>query len=236
MGNSLTYLRKMLCIALLISSCETGRLHAQDCGTYFSFPKGRKMEMTSYDKKDKVSAVIKYEILDTKATGEGTSFVMQTATYDPKGKLLAKGEANARCAGGNVYTDVRNVSSDMLPKSADMSVDITGDQLLYPAKLNPGDKLKDASYTAKSVMGGLTLMTLTANIVDRNVVGIETVETPAGSFECVKIAYTVNMRLMGNRSINAVEYLAKGIGIVKSEQVDDKGRKLSSMLLTKLEK
>ena len=93
------------------------------------------------------------------------------------------------------------------------------------------------TYSIKSGMeNGMTLMTLNVNIVDRQVAGIETVTTPAGSFECTKITYTMNMRFMGNRSVNCVEYLAKGVGVVKSEQTDDKGRKQSSMLLTKMDK
>ncbi len=223
-------------LLLLLVLLLTQSVQAQNCSPYFAFPKGQKFELTNYDKKDKVSAVTKYEVLDVKAISDGTAFVVETATYDLKGSLLAKGEANAKCVGGIFYTDVRNISSDMMPRSANVTVDITGDQLMYPAQLAPGDKLKDATFTAKTAMGGMNLMTLTANIVDRKVAGMETVTTPAGSFECVKITYTINMRLMGNRTISAVEYLAQGVGVVKSEQLDDKGRKLSSTLLTKLEK
>lgn len=221
---------------LLLVLFLTQAVRAQDCGSYFTFPKGRKFELTNYDKKDKVSAVIKYAVLDARPISGGTAFVLETATYDTKGNLLAKGEADAKCVGGAFYTDVRNVSSDMMPKSANISVEISGDQLMYPAQLNAGDKLKDASITAKSSMGNMNLMTMTVNIVDRKVAGMETVTTPVGLFECVKITYTINMKLMGNRTMNAVEYLAKGVGMVKSEQVDDKGRKLSSTLLTKLER
>lgn len=227
-------MKKLTLFLLILFLTQTAQ--AQDCGTYFAFPKGRKFELTNYDKKDNVSAVIKYAVLDAKAVSGGTAFVLETATYDTKGNLLAKGEAEAKCIGGSFYTDVRNISSDMLPKSANITVEVSGDQLMYPAQLNPGDKLKDASFTAKSSMGSMSLMTLTANIIDRKVVGMETVTTPVGSFECVKISYTLSMKMMGNRTMNCVEYLAKGVGVVKSEQTNDKGRKMGSTLLTKLEK
>lgn len=226
--------RTLLFLALL-----TGHLavNAQDCGSYFSFRKGLKLELTSYDKKDKPAALIKYEVLDYKPVDGGTSFVFSTATYDPKGALLAKGESFGKCSGGNYYTDVRNISSEMIPKAANMTVDITGDQLVYPAMLTAGDKLPDASISVKSGMeGGMTLMTIKANIINRQVVGPETVVTPAGTFACVKISYVMTMRFMGNRTLNGVEYVAEGVGVVKSEQTDDKGRKQSSTLLTKLEK
>ncbi len=227
-------IRIFLLLALLTGSIT---VHAQDCGGYFAFQKGLKFELTSYDKKDKPAALLKYQIIDYKPVNGGTSLVFSNETYDPKGKLLAKGESFGKCVDGNYYTDVRNISSDMIPKAANLRMDITGDQLTYPAKLNVGDKLKDASITVKSSLeSGMTLMTLTANIVDRQVAGMETVETPAGTFDCVKITYTMNMRLMGNRTLKGTEYLAKGIGVVKSEQVNEKGQKQSSMMLTKLEK
>jgi hypothetical protein len=40
---------------------------------------------------------------------------------------------------------------------------------------------------------------------------------------------------MGTRQMKGVEYLAKGVGMVKSEMYDDKGRKESTTLLTKVE-
>jgi len=228
-------MKKSLLLLLVLFLTQTTQ--AQDCGSYFVFRKGQKFELTSYDKKDKVAALLKYEVLDYKPVNGGTSLVFNVETYDPKGTLLVKGQSAGKCVNGSYYTDVTNVSSAMVPKAANMTVNISGDQLVYPTPLNPGDKLKDASYSIKSGMqGGMTLMTLNVNIVDRKVAGMETITTPVGSFECTKITYTMNMRFMGNRSVNCVEYLAKGVGVVKSEQTDDKGRKQSSMMLTKLEK
>ena len=224
---------------LLFLALLTGHIavRAQDCGGYFAFRKGLKFELTSYDKKDKPAALLKYQVIDYKPVNGGTSLAFSSETYDPKGKLLAKGESFGKCIDGNYYTDVRNISSDMIPKAANLRMDITGDQLTYPAKLSVGDQLKDANITVKSSLeSGMTLMTLTANITDRQVAGMETVDTPAGRFDCVKITYTMNVRLMGNRTLKGTEYLAKGIGVVKSEQVNEKGQKQSSMMLTKLEK
>lgn len=210
---------------------------SQNCNEYFSFQKGMKIEMASYDKKDKLTATLKYEIVDYKPSGSGMTLVMNTATYDDKGKLLAKGDASGKCENGVYYADVRNISSDMIPKSADIKVDVTGEQLTYPANLKIGDKLKDATINVESGMAsGMKLMSMTANIVDRQVASFETVETPAGKFDCAKITYTLNMKFFGNRSMSCVEYLAKGIGVVKSENYDSKGKKQSSMILNKLEK
>lgn len=227
---------KKLLVCLLLAGAGKSTL-AQDCGSYFAFQKGMKIELTSYDKKDKPAALLKYQVLDFKPVNGGTSLVFSTETYDANGTLLAKGESAGKCVGGQYFTDVRNISSDMIPKAANLTMSITGDQLVYPAKLTAGDKLRDASFSVKSALeSGMTLMTINATLTGREVAGVETIHTPAGTFECVKITYTLNVRMMGNRTLSGVEYLAKGIGVVKSEQFDAKGRKQSSLVLTKLER
>jgi hypothetical protein len=196
-----------------------------------------KIEMTSFDKKDKPSAILKYEVLDYKPVNGGFSLVFSNETYDSKGKLLAKGESFGKCNNGDYITDVRNISSDMIPKSADIKMNIDGDKVVYPARMKVGDKLKDASIKISSTLSsGMTLMNITANITDRKVESAESVETPVGKFDCLKITYTLNTKFMGNRTLICNEYLANGIGVIKQEQFDEKGKKQSSLILTKLEK
>ncbi|MEZ4901150.1 MAG: hypothetical protein R2822_05010 [Spirosomataceae bacterium] len=90
---------KRLPIILFVIALTTTAF-AQNCNEYFTFTKGMKIEMTSYDKKDKVAALLKYEIVDYKPAGNGMTLVMSTATYDDKGKLLAKGDAAGKCENG----------------------------------------------------------------------------------------------------------------------------------------
>ncbi|RYU96337.1 TapB family protein [Emticicia agri] len=211
-------------------------LTAQDCGGYFAFKKGMKVEMTSYDKKDKPTVTTKYEVIDYKPIDGGISMAFAHEAYDAKGKLLSKSESTGKCVGGDYYTDIRNITSDAMPKSPDMKVTVTGDQMVYPRDLKVGDILKDASINVKTGFeGGMTLMNMNANITNRKVEAYETIETPAGKFECAKITYTMNMKFMGNRTLKCVEYLAKGVGMVKTEQFDEKGNRQAYMVVTKIE-
>jgi hypothetical protein len=84
---------------------------------------------------------------------------------------------------------------------------------------------------------GFVVLTINMNVTNRKVESFETVETPAGKFECVKITYDSESKtkLFKTTSTN-IEYLAKGVGVVKTETFDKKGRKSSSMMLTKLER
>jgi hypothetical protein len=209
---------------------------AQDCGGYFAFKKGMKVEMSSYDKKDKPTLTTKYEVIDYKPIDGGVSMAFAHEVYDAKGKLMSKSESTGKCVGGDYYTDIRSISSDAMPKSPDMKVTVTGDQMIYPRDLKIGDNLKDASINVKTGFeGGMTIMNMNANIINRKVEAYETVETPAGKFDCVKLTYTMNMKFMGNRTLKCVEYLAKGVGMVKTEQFDEKGNRQTYMVVTKIE-
>jgi hypothetical protein len=221
----------LFCLLVSLST-----LKAQDCSIYFPFKKGIKAEMSNFDKKDKLITTAKYEVTNNESIAGGTLITFSNETYDAKGKLLAKSDLSAKCIKGDYYTDIKAISSEMIPRSSDISVSVTGDQMVYPANMKIGDVLKDASINVKSSMGSMTIMNMTANVINRKVESAETIETPAGKFDCLKIIYTINMKLMGSRTMQGVEYLAKGVGVVKQESYDEKGVKQSTMVLTKLEK
>lgn len=210
----------------------------KDCNGYFAYQAGTKMELTHYDKKDKVSSVLKYQVEKNVPTANGTDIFFFNQTYDSKGKLVVKGDFEMQCKNGQIYADVHNIASDMTP-AADAEVSITGDKLTYPHNLTVGQKLDDVNCEVKQTMSGsgMTLFTIDMSLTNRKVEGFETVTTPAGTFECVKISYDYNTKMsFMKKQGHTVEYLAKGIGLVKVESFDKKGKKESSQLLTKLER
>lgn len=215
---------------------NTTIIFGQDCNGYFAQKKGTKIEIQSYDKKDKPSSTLKYEVLDNSPISGGISMTLKNEMIDNKGRQISSMTLSTNCVNGNFSADVTSVDGNLMPKSADVQVSVTGDKLMYPSTLSAGQKLKDVLATVKTSMGGMTLMTTNINITDRQVESIEMVETPAGKFECAKISYTFSVKFMGNRISKTTEYLAKGVGLVKSESYDDSGKKQSSSILTKYEK
>lgn len=215
-----------------------GFLKAQnDCNGYFAYKQGTKFELTHYDKKDKVALVLKYEVKKNVSTSTKTDIFYYNETYDNKNKLLSKGDYSIECKNGQVYADVRNISAFAVPKSADMEVDISGDKIIYPHNLNQGQKLPDATMEITGRMSNMSinLMNIKIAFTNRVVEGFEKISTPAGTFDCVKISYQADIKggLLKSND-RTVEYLAKGVGIVKSETFDKNAKKTSSMLLTKL--
>jgi len=226
----------MLAVLIVLSASS---LFAQkgDCNGYFAYKAGTKFEMTVYDKKDKPSNILKYEVVKNTATTDGAEITYSNESYDSKNKLLSKGEFTAKCQGTQFSTEVRNISTDMLPKSADIQVTVTGDKLVYPLKLSAGQTLPDASVETRSTMNGIGISNISIAITNRKVESIETIETPVGKFEAVKISYSFSTKMtLAKMQGTAVEYLTKDIGLIKSETFDKNGKKVSSQIISKLER
>jgi hypothetical protein len=77
---------------------------------------------------------------------------------------------------------------------------------------------------------------MVVNISNRKVLGNETVTVPAGTFNCYKITYDVETKLMFKINTNVVEYINKGVGNVKTETYDKKGKMLSATVLSEVKK
>jgi len=105
-----------------------------------------------------------------------------------------------------------------------------------PSDLQSGMTLPDASIEVKVQNSGIAMMSLTIQIFDRQVEKMETISTPAGTFECAKIVYSVQSKMGQVIPINVkstgAEWLSKGFGMVKSEQYDKKQNLMSYSLLT----
>ena len=79
-------------------------------------------------------------------------------------------------------------------------------------------------------------MTMNMEVYDRKVEGFESITTPAGTFECVKVTYKARTK-MGtaipiNVNISGAEWFAKGTGIVRTESYDKKDKLTGYTILT----
>ncbi len=210
---------------------------AQECSSYFNLSKNTRIEYGNYNSKNKLTSRTKNLVVDNKKTNDGFVITVSSETLDDKAKVLASIESVGICNKGNYSTELKNFSSDKLPKSSDMKISFEGDKVYYPANLKPGDKLKDANSSINmKTSGGKTLMTITTKMTNRKVEESVLVETPAGKFQCLKITYqnTVSMKLMGTKKQRVSEYISAGVGVVKQEVFDEKNKLNSRMLILKL--
>ena len=91
------------------------------CSTYYPFKDGVKFEMTTYNEKDKLTGVIKYETKD--ATDD--SVILSNEIFDEKGKSVLSSEVQLICTGDGVSIDFKSlISSAVLEQYEGMNMDI----------------------------------------------------------------------------------------------------------------
>jgi hypothetical protein len=122
----------------------------------------------------------------------------------------------------------------MMMQNAAIKLEVSGDALELPSNLAVGQTLKDATFHLKGIMGEVKLMDRDFIIKERKVEDKETIETPAGKFDCFKVSYlTETTGMMGKtRTLKSVTWFAKGPGMVRNESYDEKGKRTGYMLLT----
>jgi len=203
------------------------------CSTYYPFKEGVKFEMTTYDHKDKVTGHIKYEVKDVK----DDSAILFNEVYDEKGASVLSSEVKLICTADGVAVDFKSlISSAVLEQyeGMNMDIDISGKNINVPNNLSVGQSLPDAELLLTMSMASVN-MKMTVNMTNRKVAGKEKVTTPAGTFDCVVLSSDTEVKMGMNIKMTSKEWLAEGVGVVKSEEYDDKGKLLSKSVLTKFE-
>ncbi len=210
---------------------------AQDCSTFFPFQQGAVIEYTYYNKKDKVNSSSLQKVTMIEDSGsKGLTAKMDAQLKDKKGKEMMTTTYEISCRDNVLYMDMTALMPELTQSFSQMDMEMTGDDLQLPSRLTIGQTLPDATMKIKAGTGGMNIMNMTIEIVDRKVEGQETVETPAGTFDCYKISQTTKTKMMIGKEFTSAEWYAQGVGMVKSETYDKKGRVESYALLTKFEK
>jgi len=225
-------LKKLTLISTVLFFSVYG--YAQNaCSTYYPFKEGVKFEMTTYDAKDKVTGHIKYEIKDA----TDNSVTLSNEVFDEKNASVLKSEVQLICTDDGVSIDFKSlISSAVLEQyeGMNMDIDISGKNISIPNNLSVGQTLPDAELLLTMSMASVN-MKMTVNMINRKVTAKETLTTPAGTFDCVVLSSDTEIKMGMNMKMTSKEWLAENVGVVKSEEYDDKGKLLSKSVLTKFE-
>jgi hypothetical protein len=227
---------KTFIISLLLLATVFPQANAQTgCSKFYPLKEGTKAELTSYDKKGKIAAVVDYTILNKTQTSEGEVATMKSSIKDDKGKLIAETEYDVTCDGTKISIDYNSmVSPMMMEQFQNMEYDISGVDLEIPNNLSVGQELPDAEMNMKISMSGIN-MNMDLTITNRKVIGKEDVTTPAGTFSCFVITYDMSTKMGMTQTSNSKQWIAEGVGMVKQEDYQ-RGKVSSSSVLTKFSK
>lgn len=111
-----------------------------------------------------------------------------------------------------------------------MAVDITSDVPFIPSNLSVGQELSTGTMIIN--MNGIET---TQEISSHKVVGQEEINTPAGTFDCfvVEQEYVAKVAFMKVKGSQKIWY-ARGVGNVKTETYDKKGKISSRQILVSI--
>jgi hypothetical protein len=209
---------------------------AQDCTAFFPMEEGSVREMTSYDKKDKVTGTIIQTVKEVKKEGERIDIVVEMEMKDKKGKQVSQGELVFTCEEGIFKVDMRNyLDPGSMQGMDDMEFTVDATELEMPADLEPGMELGDGSISMSASSGGMAMMNFNTFVTNRKVEGKETITTPAGTFECYKISQDMEVKSIMSIKTSSIEWVAEDVGVVKSESYNKNGKLTGYTLLTSLE-
>ncbi|WP_416444727.1 hypothetical protein ACH3O9_04270 [Leeuwenhoekiella sp. A16] len=226
-------------ILFLFTFIATQFLYAQDScsrSRYYPFTEGAKFQITTYDKKDKAAAIADYLVESIESSAQGEKATIATTVKDDKGKDLVATTFDVLCINGAISIDFKSLMPPgMLDQYKNLDYKISGTNMEIPANLEVGKTLPDANMTMDISMAPMK-MQLQVNITNRQVEGKEQVTTAAGTFDCFVITYTTELNMGMSRQSSSKQWIAEGVGMVKQEDYDNKGRVASSSVLTAFSK
>lgn len=187
-----------------------------------------KSTVLSVDKAD--NGVIKARTEDVQADASNPMIEIKTYreySYDPATEVTTLTLMTADDFKDFVMTMIRQSAeaagqhiSEM--ELADLSKTISSKGVLeFPLdpKAAPDTKLPKSTLRLNAGM-----MTMRANLWEGKILGIENVEVPAGTYDCIKVSYQMVMSgPNGNDKRFITDWYAKDLGLVKSQETDKKG-------------
>jgi len=208
-------------------------LTAQAQEIFFPTKAGIVLTYVNKDAKAKVSGYVRQTIKTVEGSGDNFSITYAGEALDSKEKPIGDQQMEI------LYTVTINngvVEFDMKTFAAPGTegfITIEGDKLRIPKTLSPGDKLDDAKFTMTINMG-FKIKTEVA-LTDQQCLAIEDVTVPAGTFKCRKVTQTSTATVLRKTTeTKTVAWYAPGIGTVKNETYDAKGKLTGSMELMDL--
>ncbi|KAA2219950.1 MULTISPECIES: hypothetical protein [Maribacter] len=227
----------LFCLTFLYGTSLT--LGQNACSKYYPMEEGSTFQYTMYDKKDKVEGVTDYVVSNVENDGGNTTATMKLTYTDDKGKNVLESDYNITCTGNGVKIDYESLfPSEMKKQYEDMGMDmeITGTDIEIPNDLSAGQTLDDANLSVTMDMGAMK-MKINVDTFDRKVEKMESVTTPAGTFDCYLITEKSKSKvMMANVEMSNKVWISEGVGMIKQESYGKNGKLMSRMELTKYSK
>jgi hypothetical protein len=217
-------------IILFLFFCfSTSIIVLSQCNPYYNFKEGTSWEITNYSPKDKATGRQVSSIKSIENISDGWNAIMNIQSYDKKDDLIIDKDIEVGCEDGVIKLDMnRFFPEETMQAFKDMNMVIETENLEIPPDLEVGRDLKNASLK----ISGDIPFTMEIVISDRKVEKREKITTTAGTFDCFKITYVINSKTIMSMKTTGADWLAEGVGMVKSENYNKNGKLQGYSLLT----
>lgn len=212
-------------------------LKAQECAVYLPEQEGTELEFYNYDKKDKLTGITKTKVTSVETKGDTTYYNIHQKLLDENKQVIHQTDMQFKCSGGKFYVDMNSLIGNQQTEAyQDMDMDIEVEEMFIPANLESGQTLDEGSITI-NIKAGPTVITNKTKITNRNVMAIEDITTPAGTFNAAKISSTIETKA-GFVTVKSktIDWYVEGVGVVRTETYDKKDKLTGYTVLNSISK
>jgi len=220
-------------LSICLFLCSAPLLKGQDCSGFFPQKEGFVLHYVNYDKKDKLTGSSEISFKDKKQDEDYTSVVFSSIYSDKKGEAIYEKQVEVDCKDGILYfSSSKFLDASTMSAYESMEVEVDANHMEMPLNAKAGTELKDGIVSAVVSNKGMKIITITVIVFNRKIEGIEIIDTPAGSFECIRSSYEAITELgFVKTNISAVEWYCLDVGTIRSESYNKKGKLMSYTVL-----
>ncbi|MCR9171111.1 MAG: hypothetical protein NXI10_01360 [bacterium] len=228
-------MKLLLTLSFIIASILT--MAQTDCKPYLPGDVGKTWEITSYSAKDKVTGRVTHEILSVSETDSSTTYEVKSVFYDKKDEQTYESTYEAECVNGIFHLDMTvMMDGNAMAAYEDMDAEVDATEFeLPPTDASAVGPLEDGTLNISVSTNGMNVMNMTVEVTDRKVEGLEEITTDAGTFNCLKLSQNVSTKMVFKIEASSIEWYSEGVGMVRSESYNSKGKLTGYSVLTKLD-
>ena len=220
-------MKHRILITLTAIFITTG-LFAQNCEAYIPTKIGEKHMYQTKNKKGKIESYYSQELISKKDIDDGSEFNIRHISYDDKKEIVNQDTLKFLCKDNVFYIDMGTyLNEEQMGAYDESQIEITYDNIGYPADLKPGSILKDGFIKAEINVG--MILTFITNITNRTAEAYEDITTEAGTFKTIKVTEDIDGKFgFVKMKMSSISWVKMNIGNIRTESYDKKGN-LSSV-------
>ena len=224
-----------LFFVFIIAFGLTSAVKAQSCN-FFPMSKGKVLGYQNLNARGKVTSKSRTSCYDMSTDSNGViTYKLKTEISNAKDVQLASREYKMKCDQGKMSVDTESYADPNAIKGfQEMTIGVNNNDVAYPEELSVGLALPDAIITMQASAEGKSKNTYVIIITERTIVSNESITVPVGTFDCFKITYDLELKTTTSNTFKVIEYLAEGVGKIKTETYNHKGKLTSSSVLVEL--